>query len=229
MERVIVIPAGTPLKVQLELQRLLHEQKTEDAIEILVRLATDTRMKTVWGELTRQDRKTGAFVHAARYPASLPVANDPTQDIALGETLFLAFRFALDRVAVSKESENAANRAKLAGKAARLRDMADELAEDGQVSADDIEALRRAANRYEVAASEIRKLDDALTIQNERGDRVERGVQTTLAGFFHQRFGNRLDGTAATLASVALGGQGLSPRASRSAFSRRKRIKKADC
>lgn len=228
MEQVIIIPAGTPLSVQLELRRLLFDWETDHAIEILVRLATDTRMKTVWGELTRQDRKTGAFVHTARYPASLPVPNHQTpQDFALEQTVFLAFRFALDKVAVSKESENEANRAELTGKAARLRDMADELAEDGYVSANDIQAMRRAANRYEAAASDIRKPDDFLTIQNERGDRVERGVQTTLAGFFHHRFGNRLDGTAATLASVALGSQGLSPRASRSAFLRRKRTKKS--
>ena len=59
---------------------------------------------------------------------------------------------------------------------------------------------------------------DPLTIQNDRGDPVVRGVPIVIAAWLSETFGTRLDGTAATLGAVALD-QKTSERATRSAFS----------
>jgi hypothetical protein len=57
---------------------------------------------------------------------------------------------------------------------------------------------------------------------NERGDPLERGIQIDIAAFFQNTFGNALSGLAAELTGVVMGRTGLSPRVSRSAFSRPK-------
>jgi hypothetical protein len=67
------------------------------------------------------------------------------------------------------------------------------------------ESLNRAAAIYEANAAEVRAVDDPLTIKNDRGDPVTRGVQTVIAAFFRERFGQNLDSTAATLTTISLG------------------------
>ena len=65
-----------------------------------------------------------------------------------------------------------------------------------------------------------------MLVKKVRGDPVARGVQILTATKLEKLFGKRLDGTAATLASVALGVK-ASARASRSALSKTKPSKKA--
>jgi hypothetical protein len=215
-------------------QRLPIEQRA-----ILGRLAADPRMRGVWAELTRRRRPSRDFVHPARQPKHVPLLPpDDAQENALAELLHLALRTAADERAAGKLSEVEQTQRALRQEAQTLRRLADDLTASVAAAPEnapniplidlsqylaDAAALRRVAGWREALAAAGRGADDPLTITNSRGEPIRRGVQITIACFLLTRFGDRLDGTAATLAEVALGlnkkGSG-SRRASRSALSR---------
>jgi hypothetical protein len=200
---------------------------------ILRRLVTDARMLRVWKELTRLKRQGGGYFHPAKLRSDKPVfkrrleepalTQDEVQAEALAELFHFAYCAARDRITVSKASEVEEMKAKLLQRAQTLRDIADDLiAANPADPLDAVDALRRVAAWLEAGAASLRPPDDPLTIQNERGDRVVRGVQIVIAAHLREAFGKPLDGTAATLAAVALG-QETSERVTRSAFSGRKK------
>ncbi len=218
---IVKIPNVLPGAVRAQLAYMLTSPITTDQLEVLKRLARDTRMINVWNELIRTDRKTGAFLYPAQHPAEESFANPAeAQAAALRETLHFAYKAAIDRVRVFKPAEIEQKRQELLNNAETFRARAEELA---QIGAEEVPYILAAATRYEAAAGEVRKDDDPLTISNDRGDRVERGVQIAIASFLLERFGNRLDGVASTLTSVALGTNKPSARVSRSAFLEAKR------
>jgi hypothetical protein len=197
----------------------------DDQRVILLRLATDARMRGVWMELSRRKRPGDAFFNPAKRPLDRPASTqDEAQAEALGELFHFAFCAARDRVPVSKPEESAPGKAKLLQNARMLREIAEDLAATNSadpLASADADALRRVAGWQEAGAAAFRPLSDPLTIQNDRGDRVVRGVQILIAARLRETFGKPLDGTAATLAGVALG-QKTSERVTRTAFSRRK-------
>jgi len=195
-------------------------------------LATDERMSTVWKELRRK-RPNGQFMYPAIRSSEIPsLAQNEAQAEALAKTLDFAFCAARDQVPVSKREEVTAAKITLLAKAELLLDIADDLTAsvalplaDADANAEglaDAAALRRVAEwLLSNASHHVRGHSDPLTIKNERGDRVVRGVTIAVAAWLTETFGKRLDGTAETLAAVALG-QATKGRAARSAFSGRK-------
>jgi hypothetical protein len=145
---------------------------------------------------------------------------------------------ASDRLSVSKLDEIEKARAQWADHATRLRALAHdmELAFDlGALGLDDpkfpglawhdAQAVRRVAKWIEHLTSALRRPGDPLIVDRHRGDPIVRGVQIVIALKLEEQFGERLDGTAATLTSVVLGAE-TTPRTSRSALTERKPLKR---
>jgi hypothetical protein len=214
---------------RIEARPLSAEQQA-----MLLRLATDTRMRSVWTELTRRKRPSGHFLHPAKRPSNRPtLTQDDAQDDELAFLFFFVLRAARDRVPAWKPEEMAAKKSEILQTANVLRELANELSTDRLYSTEwlavaDAEALRRVARWLETLVATARPPSDPLIIGKDRGDRRMRALQILCAAQLINTFGRRLDGTAATLASVALGNR-TSARATRSAFSRRKSAEKADC
>jgi hypothetical protein len=197
---------------------------------ILQRLATDDRMAGVYQTLMQRNRQKDGFVYPAKQESSHLSVAQP-QEIAIAETLFVTFNAARDQMRTMKENELQPEKTKRLQRAAILREIADELfltakahsrdkntATAAYELANDGAALRRVADWQEHQLTYMRSPDDPLTIRNDRGDPVVRGVGIVVASFLKKRFGNFLYETAATLTSVALA-QDANERAIRSAFS----------
>jgi transposase InsO family protein len=190
-----------------EIARIAADALTPGEADILIRLATDERMKKVWTLLKSRKRQTrtadrreqaGGFLYPAQQPPdAIDRTADENQEAAMAETLLFAFRAAADGVSVKKEHEVLQKKEELLTKARILYESASEIP-------DEAEGLRRVAAIYETAAAKVRTVDDPLTIKKNRGDAVTRGVQIVIANFFRERFGTNLDPTAATLTTVAL-------------------------
>jgi hypothetical protein len=225
------LPGWLPPAVVKQVRRIEARRLPAEQRAILQRLATDARMRGVWTELSRRKRPGGGFINPAKLPVDRPASTqDEAQAEALGELFHFAFCAARDRVQVSKPKEVAEGRTKLLQYAGMLREIADDLTSTNStdpLAAADAEALRRVAGWQEAGAAALRPPSDPLTIQNDRGDRVVRGVQIVIAAQLRATFGKALDRTAATLAGVGLGKR-TSERITRSAFSRRKLAEEAD-
>jgi hypothetical protein len=236
----ISLPAWVPETVKVLIQQIEQSDLTPELRLTLERMASDARMENVWGELLRRDRGSGQFVHPAlqRRGSHYNSKND-AQIVALGEIFDFVFIAARDRMIVTKPAEILRHKSDLLENAKRLRMLANDLdlaRSTGQLGvADplsktlaeaDVMALHHVANWLDHLASALRRPDSPLMVKNTRGDPVGRGVQIFIATKLEEIFGSRLDGTAATLASVALGIK-TSARVSRSALSKRKSSKKA--
>ena len=77
----------------------------------------------------------------------------------------------------------------------------------------DAEVLRRLPIGLMFSGRDTRRRDDPLIVDRNRGDPIVRGVQIIIGVKLEEQFADRLDGTGATLASVALGTE-TSPRVS---------------
>jgi hypothetical protein len=193
----------------------------DEAAQILIRLILDSQMVGVWRELGRLRRGTDEYLHPARPPAHAPPRSPyEAQQSALAESLHFTFRSASDGRRATTLEETAKMRAELLAQAAMLRELAAQTPADGDV-ADMLEsgALMRAAARLEAQAAAARGADDPLTILRHTADPRARGVQIDISSFFLERFGDRLDRTAATLTTVALALPKRNLRAGRSALS----------
>jgi hypothetical protein len=236
----ISLPTWVPEFVQELFQEAERADLPPEQRLILERLATDTRMQHVWSYLLRRDRGSGEFVHPAlsRDGQRLP-SEDKRQLSALGELFHFLFCAARDKMMVTKAEQVLQNKEYLLDNANRLRNLANDLVlarsrgmfgvSDplSQMIADrDVQALVHVANWLEGLTTAARSPDDPMIVAKHRGDPVARGVQILAAVKLEELFGSRLDGTASTLASVALGVK-TSARASRSALSTPKPSKKA--
>jgi hypothetical protein len=232
----IPLPGWLPLAVAVEVRLIEQDGLNNYSAAILARLAADLRMRDVWKLLDRRDRAGGKYMHPAKSPAHAPRRPpDEAQASAMAETLHFAFCAARDRRTASKLDDVRRTKASIIADADALRRIAEEVdmsvqqapvyfpqSDLPQYSAD-AAALRRIAAWKDAVAAEIRGTNDPLTITNDRGDPLERGVQITIAAFLQDRFGDRLDGVSATLTAVALGMAKVpSPQVSRSGFSRPK-------
>jgi hypothetical protein len=208
----------------------------------LDRMASDPRMEHVWRLLLSRDRQSGEFAYPALRRDDRPLlVGDGLQFSAIREIFFFVFTARRDEMKASKIEEVFQNKTYLLENVARLRTLADDLdlartremfgmvdANSKALAGQDIEALRHVANWLEHLTSAMRGPDDPLIVQKHRGDPLERGIKILTATKLKELFGERLDGTAATLTSVALGIKTSSARASRSALSKLKPVEKAD-
>jgi hypothetical protein len=201
------------------------------------RLLEDPRMQPVYHVFLRRNRETGTFLHSARN-RSCDQSTEEEQVAALGEVLKVTINAASDCMSVSKIEQVEEAKQRWDDEAKRLRMLAKDMdlaAELGMLGFDDplsrsmalhdAEALRRVANWLDALRSGTRRPDDPLIVDIHRGDPIVRGVQILIGVKLEEQFGERLDGTAATLTSVALGAE-TSPRASRSALTERKSSKR---
>jgi len=227
---MIDFPDWTPKLVKPILEELYDHPRTSGPRRaVLDRLLTDPRMRVVYDEFLRRDRKTGNFLN--RLLSSLEGRSvEEAQLAAIREILQLVVSAAGDKIAVSKIEEIEAAKLRWHDDAKRLRLLAHDIelaAELGMLGIDDtesrvlalqdVELARRLANWLEHLTSAMRRPDDPLIAERHRGDPIVRGVQIMISVKLEETFGERFDGTAATLTSVALGAE-TSPRVSRSAL-----------
>jgi hypothetical protein len=236
----ISLPTWIPEAVRKLIQELEQSDLPPEQRSILKPLATDKRMQNVWGVLLSRDRTSGQFVYPALRRGDRPLSSgDVYQHSALSELFHFVFIAARDKMMVTKPEEVVRHKKELLDNANRLRmlandldlsrirgmfGVADPLSE--MLAERDALALRHVANWLEHLTRAPRPADDPLMIKRHRGNPVARGIQILTATKLEELFGNRLDGTAATLASVATGIR-TSGRASRSALTREKSSKKA--
>jgi hypothetical protein len=223
----ITLPGWVPNAVVKQVRRIEAQPLSAEQQAILLRLATDTRMRSVWTELTRRKRPSGDFLHPTKRPSDRPtLTQDDAQDDALALLFFFVLRAARDQVPAWKAEELTAKKSETIQRARVLRELANELSTDPFYSSEllavaDAAALLRVARWLETLVATARPTSDPLIIEKDRGNRRMRALQILCAAQLMDTFGNRLDGTAATLASVALDNR-ASARATRSALSRRK-------
>jgi hypothetical protein len=236
----ISLPTWVPETVRKIIQELEQSDLIPEQRSILKRLATDKRMQNAWGVLLGRDRGSGQFVYPALPRGGRRLGSGEDYQLsALSELFYFVFTAARDKMMVTKPEEILRNKEHLLENAKRLRILASDLdlarirgmfgvadPQSKMLAERDVLALRHVANWLEHLTSASRRSDDPLIVKKHRGDPVARGVQILTAVKLEELFGNRLDGTAATLASVATGIR-TSARASRSALTKEKSSKKA--
>ncbi len=210
-----------------------HPRTTGPRREVMDRLLTDPRMQAVYVEFLRRDRQTGAFFHPCKkWPEGLQA--EEAQLAAIRELLQLVVSAAGDKLAVSKIEQIDAAKSRWLDDARRFRllsndiELASELGMLGidssisrAMAAEHVAVARRFAGWLEHLASAMRRHDDPLVVDRLRGDPIVRGVQIVISLKLDELFGERFDGTAATLTSVALNAE-TTPRVSRSALAGKK-------
>jgi hypothetical protein len=227
-------PSWTPELVRPILEQMhAHPACSGQRRLVFERVLDDPKMRPVYDEFLRRDRKSGKFFHPARSPYD-GQSPEEAQLSAIREVLQLTVSAASDRISVSKLDEIEKARERWMDHATRLRALAHDMelaCELGALGLDDpkfpglawqdSQALLRVANWVEHLTSALRRPGDPLIVDRHRGDPIVRGVQIMIGVKLEEQFGGRLDGTAATLTSVALAAE-ASPRASRSALTERK-------
>jgi hypothetical protein len=221
-------PDWTPESLKPQLQRL-YKACPGRRLPIFDRILSDSRMTSVYGVLLQHDRESGRYRYAAKRGKTNQSAKD-AQTAAIGEILKVAISAASDRMSVSRIEEIEEGRKQWKSHSELLRAIAQDMAlaaelgilgfesqEARALAIKDAEGLLRVASWLDHLRSATRRSDDPLVVERHRGDPVVKGVQILIASQIEALFGNRLDGTAATLAGVALGAK-ASPRASRSAL-----------
>jgi hypothetical protein len=191
-------------------------------------------VRVFYEEFLRRDRQTGKFFNLPLGSAEDRSAED-AQLAAIRQILELVISAAGDKIAVSKIEEIEAAKLRWQDDAKRLRLLAHDIelaAELGMLGIDDpesrgqalqhVQLARRFAGWLEHLTSAMRRSGDPLIVERHRGDPIVRGVQIMISVKFKETFGERFDGIAAILTSVALGAE-TSPRASRSALARKKK------
>jgi hypothetical protein len=240
MASKISMPTWMPEPVGDLIWELEQTDLSPEQHAILRRMSSDIRMKNVLGVLFSRNRKTGAFAHPAVQPEGDRFrSGDDLQFAAIRQICHFVFTAARDRMMVTKVEEVFQNKKRLLENAALLRSLANDLdlararnqfgvsdPDSKALAARDVAALRNVANWLEGLTTATRGPGDPLIVRKHRGDRVARGVQILTAMKLKELFGKQMDGTAATLAGVALGSK-TSARVSRSALSKPKSPKKS--
>jgi hypothetical protein len=234
------LPGWTPDSVHNAIQNIEQMDLSLNYRPILRRLAFDERMEKVWSEL-RKRSKSGHFLHQGRPQGrSDSDAEDDLQSAALSEVFLFVLIVAYEKYPVVKPDEIKKSREISLSYSTALRAVADDMAlalkegklgltdnyESKLLAENDHLALLRVAQWHEHCTQALRRPDDPLMIEKYRGDPVERGVHISIANKLIFTFGKRLDRTAATLASVALGVK-IGVRPARSALTKKLKKQKA--
>jgi hypothetical protein len=210
----LTIPGWFPKRIEDRARRVyaraLHRSQ-EDAT-LVARLITDPRMETVWSELEKRERKshqpTPTFHHKAR--VDVPLGPQGEIDIrykVMAELLERAYLAA-------KTPRILQSYAQYAGLANQLRIDADRVRND-QLGGAKAERLADRLDKAAEAYDEMGKLESPNHY---------RAAVADIAEFMSERFGSRMYGLTATIASVALECE-ISLSKVREWFSRRKRKK----
>lgn len=229
-ETPIETPPWVPPSVKAEIESLRRQDTNNEHSALLTRLETHMKMQDVFNELTKRNRSTGEYCNPAKNLYDPSLSADQIQDCALADTVRHAFYFAIREYASVKPKEIEQERLKLKVSIDLLRSIGQKWPPTVEMycgedllplARSDAEALQRVANGLEALERHMVSPDHPHVMTNEGADRLVRGVQVALAGFFLDRFGNHLHGTAANLTNAALGTEEATARVSRSAFSGR--------
>ena len=92
MSEQLELPDWIPQTAAERIRKIEGTELPATHIAILGRLATDPRMRSVWAELIRKDKKTGAYRYRVIQPNHVPpISVEEEQANALGEVLSFAF------------------------------------------------------------------------------------------------------------------------------------------
>jgi hypothetical protein len=171
---------------------------------ILIRLLTDLRMRSVWAELTRKDRRTGRFLHPSRLEGFAEASE--RQDRAIGALIIFVFWPLMHglRPTARLRRDVDKERAEARKMARKLREWA---AREGAVERPYMlvraKKLEDAAEALDTMAAEARPRCFAV-VARDRGSLEARGLAMWIAHSCEMLFGSPLPGVIATMTSVAL-------------------------
>jgi hypothetical protein len=194
--------------------RLIYERalnRSQDEATLVARLITDPRMATVWRELEKRERQSHQPTPTFHHKARVDVPPGPQGDIDIQyNAMKQLLAFAL---LAAKTPRILQSYPQYSGLANQLRSDADRVRNDqpGAKAERLAKSLVRAADAYD----EIGRLESANHYRTAIAD---------IAEFMSERFGSRMHGLTATIASVALERE-ISPSKVREWFSRPKRKK----
>jgi hypothetical protein len=172
---------------------------------ILTRLLTDPRMRSVWAELTRKERRTGRFLHPSRLEKHFAEASE-RQERAIGALILLVLwpyqRGVRPTARLRRDVDK--DRAEAREMARKLREWA---AREGAVER--LYTLVRAKKLEDAAEALDDIASDALggsfaVVNRDRGSLEARGLAKWIAGRCEMLFGSPLPSVIATMTSVAL-------------------------
>jgi hypothetical protein len=218
-------PDGTSLlewlskPVEGAIQKITHPDIANEQRAILTRMTSDHRLDEVCTTLLSKDRAAGGYKFPTiPRPGAQPRSPKDSQHAALQEAFRLAFCFTRDQKAVSKPDEIAEHKASLEENSSRLRNIASDLyraretdqlglvdSTSKEIATEHILALGEVADWLDQLAVSLRKAGDPLMIARDTGNPLLRGVTILIADEFLRLFGNRMERTAKTLASIATG------------------------
>ena len=175
---------------------------------LLTRLLTDPRMRSVWKELTRKDRRTGRFLHPARLVDLLSGITEASerQDRAMQLLVPLALGPFMTGVqpAARLRRDVDKDRAEAREMARRLREWA---AREGAVAGYRwrvrAKKLKKAAEAFDEIVTEVEARCIAV-VDRDRGRLEARGLAMLIAENCERLFGSVLPAVTATMTSVAL-------------------------
>jgi hypothetical protein len=174
-----------PPSVKKQVREIEQRNLTAEQCAILRRLATDGRMRRVWTQFLRIDRKSGLLESPAK-----PLHNftAPTQDEiqaeAIGEIFHFGFCAARDQIKMIKAEVVAGEKANFLQYAQLLVEVAEYLAvhnPNDRQAISDAAALFRTAGWLKASAAALLPANDPRSVKKDRGDPVVRGVQIVIA------------------------------------------------
>jgi hypothetical protein len=189
-----------PQKILIKKRLLTVPPLTDPSRTILTRLLTDPRMRSVWAELTRKERRTGRFLHPSRLERFAEASE--RQDRAMGALIFsVLWPYGHGwRPTARLRRDVDKDRAEAREMARKLRELA---AREGAVERP--YTLVRAKKLEDAAEA----LDDIArdrfdVVDRDRGSLEARGLAKWIAGRCEMLFGSPLPSVIATMTSVAL-------------------------
>jgi hypothetical protein len=214
-----------PPAVTDEADRILFTDLRADA-DLVVRLATDKRMKPVWDELKKETHKVAArsvletCVSHAVVPREALQSSLTDRDAALTLFFWYAYAIAFMRPTVGKISSRDLPIARCQHEAAALRLSAirlwqldlspereflpPEVSEQFNAHIDNIENAAKFFDEVAAPLIRLRAAEAPLVVSKDYGNRDTRGYVRMLAAETRKLFGTTLIRTLATTASVAL-------------------------
>jgi hypothetical protein len=222
----LVFPEWLPPIVAEEARRIFYTEKNSDD-DLVLRLATDKRMESVWNELNKykvaapSQLESSVSLLARR---ERPLSSLTDREAALNLFFWYAYAFAFMEVSVGTISSRnlpiarcreAAAMLRLSATRLRLFELSPEFdllpVSPQDLTPDDFKyhtnTIESAAKFYDEIAGALTKLKDIeapLVVSKDYGNRGARGYVRMLATETRKLFGTTLIRTLATTASVAL-------------------------
>jgi hypothetical protein len=168
---------------------------------ILIRLLTDPRMRSVWAELTRKERRTGRFLHPSRLERFAEASE--RQDRAMGALISLVlwpYGHGVRPTARLRRDVDK-DRAQAWEMARKLRELA---AREGAVERPKMLVRAKKLEDAAEALDEIASDRPFAVVDRDRGSLEARGLAIWIAHSCEMLFGSPLPSVIATMTSVAL-------------------------